>query len=98
MASRLRSEQPGPKLMQRGAEEPAAPGPATAGLVRHRLGNSDVWVTRCVLGLAPIGGLDAPVTDDEARAALEAAWDRGIRAFDTAPHYGASLSKLRLGS
>jgi len=55
-------------------------------------------VTRFVLGLAPIGGLYAPLTDEAARAALEAAWDRGIHAFDTAPHYGAGLSESRLGS
>jgi D-threo-aldose 1-dehydrogenase len=55
-------------------------------------------MTRCVLGLAPIGGLYAALTDEDARAALEAAWDRGIRAFDTAPHYGAGISESRLGS
>jgi D-threo-aldose 1-dehydrogenase len=84
--------------MLRGGEEQAPPGPPTPGLSRRRLGNSDVWATRFVLGLAPIGGLYAPLTDSDARAALEAAWDRGIRAFDTAPHYGASLSESRLGS
>jgi len=51
-----------------------------------------------VLGLAPLGGLYAPLSDEEARAALEAAWHSGIRAFDTAPHYGAGLSESRLGS
>lgn len=84
--------------MPPGAEEPAPPGPATAGLSRRRLGSSSVWVTRFVLGLAPLGGLYAPLTDEDAREALEAAWDRGIRAFDTAPHYGAGLSESRLGS
>jgi D-threo-aldose 1-dehydrogenase len=50
-----------------------------------------------VFGGAPIGGLYAPVTDDQAAAALEAAWAAGIRAFDTAPHYGAGLSEQRIG-
>ncbi|RYY42765.1 MAG: aldo/keto reductase [Sphingomonadales bacterium] len=37
---------------------------------------------------------------DEATAAatLEAAWDAGIRYFDTAPHYGSGLSEHRLGA
>ena len=50
-----------------------------------------------VFGGAPIGGLFAPVSDDQAAAALEAAWTAGIRAFDTAPHYGAGLSEQRIG-
>jgi D-threo-aldose 1-dehydrogenase len=37
------------------------------------------------------------VSDDDARAAVDAAWDGGIRAFDTAPHYGLGLSERRLG-
>jgi len=50
-----------------------------------------------VFGAAPIGGLFAPVRDDDADAALGAAWEAGIRAFDTAPHYGVGLSETRLG-
>lgn len=50
-----------------------------------------------VFGGAPIGGLTAPVSDDQAAAALEAAWTAGIRAFDTAPHYGVGLSEERIG-
>jgi D-threo-aldose 1-dehydrogenase len=62
-----------------------------------RLGRSDVAVTRLVFGGAPIGGLFAPVDDDTALATLDAAWAAGIRAFDTAPHYGVGLSERRLG-
>jgi D-threo-aldose 1-dehydrogenase len=50
-----------------------------------------------VFGGGSIGGLYAPVSDDEARQALEAAWDAGVRAFDTAPHYGVGLSERRIG-
>ena len=50
-----------------------------------------------VFGGAPIGGLYAPVSGQMAAATLEAAWDVGIRAFDTAPHYGAGLSEQRIG-
>jgi D-threo-aldose 1-dehydrogenase len=50
-----------------------------------------------VFGGGSIGGLYAPVSDDEAMQTLEAAWDAGIRAFDTAPHYGVGLSERRIG-
>jgi D-threo-aldose 1-dehydrogenase len=63
-----------------------------------RLGHSEVHVTPLMFGGAPIGGLFAPVSEAGARATLEAAWAAGIRAFDTAPHYGAGLSEQRLGA
>jgi D-threo-aldose 1-dehydrogenase len=50
-----------------------------------------------VFGGAPIGGLYAQVSDESAAATLQAAWDAGIRAFDTAPHYGVGLSERRIG-
>jgi aryl-alcohol dehydrogenase-like predicted oxidoreductase len=50
-----------------------------------------------VFGGAPVGGLYAAVSDTEAARTLAAAWDAGIRAFDTAPHYGAGLSERRIG-
>lgn len=37
------------------------------------------------------------IPDEEATATVEAAWNQGIRYFDTAPFYGAGLSELRLG-
>jgi D-threo-aldose 1-dehydrogenase len=48
-------------------------------------------------GGADLGNLHTAMTDDEAAALLEAAWDSGIRYFDTAPHYGLGLSERRLG-
>jgi D-threo-aldose 1-dehydrogenase len=56
-----------------------------------------VRISEMVFGGAPIGGLYAPVSDEQAAATLEAAWTAGIRAFDTAPHYGVGLSEQRLG-
>ncbi|HZR49918.1 MAG TPA: aldo/keto reductase [Streptosporangiaceae bacterium] len=50
-----------------------------------------------VFGGGSIGGLYSPVTEEEARATLAATWDAGIRAFDTAPHYGVGLSERRIG-
>lgn len=52
---------------------------------------------RLGFGAAGIGNLYREVSDEDARAALEAAWEGGIRYFDTAPHYGLGLSERRLG-
>jgi D-threo-aldose 1-dehydrogenase len=37
------------------------------------------------------------VSDDEAEAVVDAAWDAGIRLFDSAPLYGMGLAEQRLG-
>ena len=50
-----------------------------------------------MFGGAPIGGLYAPVSEETAAGTLAAAWDAGIRAFDTAPHYGLGVSERRIG-
>ena len=50
------------------------------------------------LGTAPLAGLFTPVAEDDAAAALHAAWAGGVRYFDTAPHYGAGLAERRLGA
>jgi D-threo-aldose 1-dehydrogenase len=49
------------------------------------------------MGGAPLGNLFTVVEEADARASLAAAWDGGIRHFDTAPHYGAGLSEHRMG-
>ena len=49
-------------------------------------------------GAAPLGNLYRAITDEQAHEALQAAWDAGIRYFDTAPHYGLGLSERRLGA
>jgi D-threo-aldose 1-dehydrogenase len=65
---------------------------------RRALGRSGVEVTRFALGCAPLAGLYAPVAEEQARATLDAAWEHGVRAFDTAPHYGAGVSERRVGA
>lgn len=54
-------------------------------------------LTELGLGTAQFGNLYRQTTDDEAAGAVAAAWDAGIRYFDTAPHYGLGLSETRLG-
>ncbi|MEU8659847.1 aldo/keto reductase [Actinoplanes philippinensis] len=65
---------------------------------RVPLGGTDVTVTRLGMGLAPVGGLYSAVGDRTAAAAVDEAWRRGIRFFDTAPLYGAGLSERRAGA
>ncbi|MGA5647903.1 aldo/keto reductase [Streptomyces seoulensis] len=52
---------------------------------------------RIGFGAAPLGNMFRSLSDEEARATLRAAWDHGIRYFDTAPVYGAGLAETRLG-
>ena len=68
-----------------------------APLPQRRLGRSPVVVTEFSFGGAAIGNLFTEVEEQDARAAVDAAWAGGIRTFDTAPHYGLGLSERRLG-
>lgn len=52
---------------------------------------------RLGFGAAQLGNLYRVTTDEEADGAVRAAWDAGIRYFDTAPHYGLGTSERRLG-
>jgi D-threo-aldose 1-dehydrogenase len=61
------------------------------------VGATGVRVTRLGLGGAPLGGLFTRVSDEDAEATVHAAWERGIRFFDTAPLYGHGRSEARLG-
>jgi D-threo-aldose 1-dehydrogenase len=64
----------------------------------NRLGRTAVEVSELGFGGGPIGGLFAPVDDGTARDALAAAWDGGVRYFDTAPHYGIGQAERRMGA
>ena len=61
-----------------------------------RIGNGGLTFTELGFGTAPLGNLYRAVADAEAQATLEAAWDSGVRYFDTAPLYGLGLSETRL--
>ncbi|MEU9593013.1 aldo/keto reductase [Streptomyces sp. NPDC048219] len=64
----------------------------------NRLGRSGVEVSRLGLGTAGIAGLYTEVGEEQAHEAVRAAWQRGVRHFDTAPHYGVGVSERRLGA
>lgn len=63
----------------------------------RKVGNTDLSVTALGVGSAPLGGLYAPVATSDAVAMLNAAWDAGIRYFDTAPMYGNGRSEHLVG-
>lgn len=65
---------------------------------RVRLGSTDLWPTRLGLGLAPIAGLYTAVTDGEAIATIDRAWEHGVRLYDTAPYYGYGRSERLAGA
>lgn len=54
-------------------------------------------LTELSLGCAQLGNLYRAIPDTQARVTADAAWNAGIRYFDTAPHYGLGLSERRLG-
>ena len=53
---------------------------------------------RSGFGGAPLGNLFARIGDSEAIGLVQHAYGRGVRYFDTAPHYGNGLSEHRIGA
>jgi Aldo/keto reductase family len=45
-------------------------------------------VSELSLGGGPLGNMYRAIDDEQAHATVAAAWERGVRYFDTAPHYG----------
>lgn len=64
----------------------------------RRLGRSEVTLPVCGFGGAPLGNLFEHYSDSDADATISAAYDGGIRYFDTSPWYGRGLSELRFGT
>ena len=66
--------------------------------VRHfdRIGNGGLDFTELGFGTAPLGNLFRAISEDDAHAVLEKAWETGVRYYDTAPLYGLGLSETRL--
>ena len=65
---------------------------------RRKLGTSDVMVPQLGFGGAPLGELYVKISEAQSMATMDAAWDGGIRYFDTAPWYGRGLSEHRMGA
>ncbi len=63
----------------------------------RRLGRTGVSVGEIGLGTAPLGDLFDKVCDEEAAELIAAAWDGGVRYYDTSPWYGRGQAEHRLG-
>jgi D-threo-aldose 1-dehydrogenase len=67
-------------------------------LQRRKIGTTNLEVTELGLGGAPMGGFRATISDAEAMMLTDAAYDGGVRYFDTSPFYGYGRSELRMGA
>ncbi|MHC1551019.1 aldo/keto reductase [Phyllobacterium sp. K27] len=63
----------------------------------RKIGTTPLALTQFGFGGAAIGGLYRECPRENAMSALQAAWDAGLRYFDTAPFYGFGLSERRTG-
>ena len=63
-----------------------------------KLGRTGLNVTALGFGATAIGGMYEEVSDTQASAVVDAAWDQGIRYYDAAPQYGLGLGEMRLGA
>ncbi len=66
-------------------------------LAHRTLGRTDVQLTQLGFGTAGLGDLFSVLSEAEAQATVAAAWNAGLRYFDTAPWYGRGQSEHRLG-
>ncbi len=67
-------------------------------LKQRPLGNTRISLTALGYGGTAMGNMFAAVSNADAQATLRAAWDAGVRYFDTAPLYGHGLSEHRFGT
>ncbi|MBX7554342.1 aldo/keto reductase [Streptomyces sp. NPDC004232] len=65
---------------------------------QRKIQNTSVSLTELGFGASVIGNLYRVTPAADATAAVDAAWEAGLRYFDTAPHYGLGLSERRLGA
>jgi D-threo-aldose 1-dehydrogenase len=65
---------------------------------KKRLGRVDLDLSVLGFGTVAIGNLFKSISEADANATFAAAWDAGIRYFDTAPLYGHGIAELRTGT
>src|SRR5690606_6850192 len=54
---------------------------------RRRLGRTEVMLPALGFGAAPLGNLFTAIDEEQAAATVTAAWQAGIRYYDTSPWY-----------
>jgi D-threo-aldose 1-dehydrogenase len=62
------------------------------------IGAGALSISELGFGGAPLGNMHRVLSEEEAQATVQAAWDAGLRYYDTAPFYGYGLSESRIGS
>src|ERR1700749_944473 len=67
-------------------------------LKKRKVGKTNIEVTELGLGGAPMGGFRATISDTDATMLTDAAYEGGVRYFDTSPFYGYGRSELRMGA
>jgi len=66
--------------------------------MRRRVGKTLLDLPVFGFGTAHLGELYSMVPEAQSQATLDAAWNAGVRYFDTAPWYGRGLAEHRLGA
>ena len=69
-----------------------------AHLTRRQIGHDLLDLPVFGFGTAHLGELYGLLPEPQSQATLDAAWDAGVRYFDTAPWYGRGLAEHRLGA
>ena len=64
---------------------------------KRKIGKTNLEISELGMGTAPLGGWPIEVNSDQAFKTIDAAWNKGIRYFDTAPMYGSGMAEKRLG-
>ena len=64
---------------------------------KRKFGRTDLEVSAFGFGTAPIGNIFREIDEQTSDGMIQAAWDAGVRYFDTAPMYGHGLAELRTG-
>jgi D-threo-aldose 1-dehydrogenase len=65
---------------------------------RRRVGRTHLDLPVIGMGTAHVGELYGKVAEADSQATFDAAWDAGVRFYDTAPWYGRGLSEHRTGA
>jgi len=64
---------------------------------KRQIGRTGLQVTTLGLGTATMGGSRIRITQHDGEAIVTAAWEAGVRYFDTAPFYGVGAAEHRVG-
>lgn len=64
---------------------------------KNKFGRVDLEVTAFGFGTAPVGNIFREIDEETSDGMFQAAWDSGVRYYDTAPMYGHGLAELRTG-